>query len=32
MPTPKPIDEKSVLLTFLRGQREHVLGALDGLG
>jgi hypothetical protein len=29
--TPKVIDEKSVLLTFLRGQREHVLGALDGL-
>ena len=32
MPTPKPIDEKSALLTFLRAQREHVLGALEGLG
>jgi uncharacterized damage-inducible protein DinB len=31
VPTPKVIDEKSVLLTFLRAQREHVLGALDGL-
>jgi uncharacterized damage-inducible protein DinB len=32
VPTPKPIDEKTLLLTFLRGQREHVLGALEGLG
>jgi hypothetical protein len=28
---PRPIDEKDLLLTFLRGQREHVLGILDGL-
>jgi hypothetical protein len=31
VPIPEVIDEKSVLRTFLRGQREHVLGALDGL-
>jgi hypothetical protein len=31
VPTPKVIDEKTALLTVLRGQREHVLGALDGL-
>lgn len=31
MPRPKPIDEKTLLLTFLRSQREHVLGILDGL-
>jgi uncharacterized damage-inducible protein DinB len=32
VPAPKVIDEKTALLTFLRGQREHVLGALEGLG
>jgi Protein of unknown function (DUF664) len=32
VPTPRAIDEKSILLTFLRAQREHVLGALEGLG
>jgi Protein of unknown function (DUF664) len=32
VPSPKVIDEKSVLLMVLRGQREHVLGALEGLG
>jgi len=31
VPSPKPIDEKTLLLTVLRGQREHVLGALEGL-
>ena len=31
MAGPEVIDEKSVLLTFLRGQREHVLGVLEGL-
>jgi uncharacterized damage-inducible protein DinB len=31
VPEPKPIAEEDVLLTVLRGQREHVLGALEGL-
>ena len=31
MPEPKPIAEIDVLRTSLRAQREHVLGALDGL-
>jgi release factor glutamine methyltransferase len=31
VPRPEPIDEKSLLLTFLRGRREHVLGILAGL-
>ena len=31
MPSPEPIDDKAVLLTFLQAQREHVLGALEGL-
>jgi hypothetical protein len=31
VPRPQVIEEKDILLTFLRGQREHVLGALDGL-
>jgi hypothetical protein len=32
VPALKLIDEKTALLTFLRGQRQHVLGALEGLG
>jgi Protein of unknown function (DUF664) len=31
VPEPKPIAEIDILLAFLRAQREHVLGALDGL-
>ena len=31
MPRPKPVDEKSLLLTTLGGQRQHILGTLDGL-
>ncbi len=31
MPRAEPVDEKSVLLAALRGQRHHVLGSLEGL-
>ncbi len=31
MPRPEPVDEKSLLLATLDGERRHVLGSLDGL-
>jgi Protein of unknown function (DUF664) len=31
VPSPEPVDEKDLLLETLRGQRDHVLGMLDGL-
>jgi Protein of unknown function (DUF664) len=31
VPRPEPVDEKDLLLDTLRGQRDHVLGILEGL-
>ena len=31
MPRPEPVDEKSLLLATLNGERNHVLGSLRGL-